>query len=262
MQTISVFSLDGNNHYGQFESLDFDISIAEVDGASGAASDELAIETKRSTTVNFSLKVDNGSGAPMTSAQISTESVDGRSLIGVCKSFSLAVNNRTEDGSGHGNLDTYPVATRRKVTAQMSEVVDFATATPELVVAANSNTSADRQMVVDWNFGGTRVTMPMLLTKATEADSEGALTKVSASFSKAGAITAPATGTNIYAVALIGDALITCVWTRIASDGTERTVTATGVITSLNVSCEDGQIVKASGTLEIQGPATIVEESA
>jgi hypothetical protein len=36
-----------------------------------------------------------------------------------------------------------------------------------------------------------------------------------------------------------------------------RTYSATGVITSLTISVEDGQIVKASGTIELQGPLTI-----
>lgn len=255
-QQLTAFTLDGNNHLAHIESADFDQSITEVDGASGAASDESATEVKRGTTFNFNLKVDNGSGAPMTSAQISTETVDARSTIGVCKSFSIAVNNRTEDGSGHGNLDMYPVAVRRKVTAQLTEVVDLSGTTPDLITASNSNTPADRAMIIDLNFGAARVTMPTRLTKAQESDSEGALTKINASFSKSGAITTPSSGTNIYAVALIGDALITVSWQKtIGSD--VRTYSATGVITSLTVSVEDGQIVKASGSIELQGPLTI-----
>jgi hypothetical protein len=262
MQLLTLFTLDGNNHLGQIEAHDFDISISEVDGSSGAASDEVSTEVKRSSTHNFTLKVDNGSGAPMTSAQIATESVDGRSLIGLCKSFSLSVNNRIEDGSGHGNLDTYPVATKRKVMASMSEVIDYGgESTPELITAANSSDPADRAMIVSWLFGaGITVTMPTRLTKATKSDSDGSLTKVDASFSKAGPITAPVSGTSVFAVALIGDALVTAQW--VETDGVnDTTYTVTGVITSLTITSEDGQIVKATGTIDIQGPAAIVEDA-
>lgn len=259
MQQISAYTLDGTNYLGQLTAHDFDIAISEVDGSGGAASDEIATEVQRATTYNFSLNVFNGSAAPMTSAQIATETVDGRDVKGVCKTFTVAVNNRTEDGAGHGDLDTYPVATKRKVTVNMAEVIDLATVTPELIEAANSATPADRQMVVSIIFGeGITLTMPMQLNKAQESESNGALTKVDASFSKRGAITSPVSGTTIYHVALIGDALVSLVWTKTIG-ATDRTYSAVGVISSLTITVEHGQITKAQGTLAIQGPATIAE---
>lgn len=258
MQQITVYTLDGTNHLGDLQTADIDISLASLDGSGGAASDEMAIETKRSSRHNFTLNVQNGSGAPMTSNQIALLDVGGASKLGFTKSFTLAVSTKTDDGSGIGDDDTCPVALKRKVSGSIRELVPLSAATPDLIDRANSNTPADRQFVVDVNLGAVRFTLPVLLTKATQSENNGAFTTIDASFEKRGAITSPSSGTSIYAVAFIGDALLTMVFTK--TNGTVATTyTASGVVSSLSVSVEDGQIVKASGTIDIQGPITIAE---
>lgn len=260
LQQLGVYTLDGNNHLGQITSAGFEISIQTQDGSSGASSDESATETKRSTSHNFTLKVDNGSGAPMTSAQIATLSIGGGTRIGIAKSYTMSVSNKAEDGSGIGNLDTCPVALKRKVSGQVREMVPYNIATPDLIDRANSNTPADRNVIVSCNFGAATLTYPAKLNKAGLSENDSTLTMVDASFEKNGAVTTPSSGTNIFAVAFIGDALVTVVHT-LANDTDEVEYSAVGVITSLVVQVEDGQIVSATGTIDIQGPMTITEEA-
>lgn len=259
MQQLAVYSLDGTSYLGRIESAGFDIDLSTSDGGSGAASREDHVELKRTSRHDFTLKVENGSGAPMTSAQIATETVGGSSLVGIAKTFTIGTSIRNNDGSGHGNLDTCPVAIRSVVTASVRKMIPLNVPVDTWFSWANSNTPTDRQKEVSINFGAKTVTFPGLLRKVKKTTSEGELDMIDAEFVQRGALTAPSSGTDIYMVAFAGDARVSLIANK-NYDGGNMTYSADGNIESLVVTVEDGQIVKAVGQVWIEGPFTLTDD--
>lgn len=265
IQNLSVYTLDGNNHLAEIESAGFEITLQTVDIGSAASSDELAKDVKRSASHDFTLKTGNGAGDVMSADEIATFTIDAVTMIGIAKSFTVSQQTKTVDGSGIGNLDTCPVAVRRKVTAQCRKMHAINVTIDDWMEMANSTTKSDRHVDISINFGANTITGPFMLQQCKHSLQEADMDMIDASFEKRGALTSPSSGTDIYNVAFAGDALVTVVATidsftfpAGANNGTQ-TYTATGVITNLTVSVEDGQIVKTTGTIEIQGPMTISE---
>lgn len=255
MKLLSAYSLDGTNFLGQLESASLGIQIATNEARAGGSGISLPVEGKRTTRHSFSLFVNNGAGARMSSNQITVAQAESvGDLLGIGKSFSVQMNVSNYDGSGFGEQDVCPVAGFRSFDVTAKKILPLSVGVDDWLTWVKSSDPTDREMTVSFGFGDLTFTQVMRLISATKTDNNDDLTMIEAKWTSDGVLpTSPATG--FYYTVFADDALLSLIQSNAYDDAGSLDGTAswsgTGLVTSFGVSVEDGSVVKANGELII-----------
>lgn len=247
---VSAFSLDGTSMLGLFQALDFEIEPTLQDGRGGADAYAFNQMTKRRSRHTFEILQD-GSGQRTTNLDVTLFTVGATAMLGQLKSGSLRVTNNHGDGSGLADYDEYPNAFDSVLEIQGQFLIPSADSAIALMGDANSDTLSDRNKTVSVTVGGIAYVAPMILGAVKHSVKRSDFQMLDITLTSRGSATGP-TGSNLYVTAITGDALIT-----VAATTGAGAYGGTGIISSLDVTLQDGQIVSNSGTVDLQGKWTI-----
>lgn len=245
-----TYALDAQSYLGELQVFGIDLNATEVETHGLADGHAFTQVTKRAAVHRFELMKDN-SGPKLTNLHVATWTPDGSALIGDLESGNVRLTIPVADGSGIKDPFEYPnfVGARRiEISADM-KILANATSVP-ILTDARSTTEADWNMAnVLLSFGtGMVFDLPMVLTNAGHSFERDGLQMVKANYKLRGTPATVPTATTLYDVAFGGDGII-----GLSSNVGFDTWTGTGLVTSLDISFANRQVVKVTGELAIQG---------
>jgi hypothetical protein len=247
---VTAWTLDSADFLGLFQALDFEIEPTLQDGRGGASASAFNQMTKRRSRHAFEILQD-GSGQRTTNLDVTLFTVGATAMLGQLKSGSLRILNNHGDGSGLADKDEFPNAMDCSIEVQASFLIPSADSAIALMADANNDTLSNRNKTVSITVGGIAYVVPMILGTAKHSAKRSDFQMLDITLSSRGAATGP-TGSNLYVSTVTGDALIT-----VAATTGAGAYAGTGLISSLDVSLQDGQIVSNSGVIDMQGKWTI-----
>lgn len=247
---MSAYTLDGTSMLGIFQALSFDIEPTLQDGRGGASAYEFNQMTKRRARHTFEILQD-GSGQRTTNLDVTLFTVGATAMLGQLKSGSIRLTNNHGDGSGLADYDEYPNAFDSSLEIDGMFLIPSVDSAIALMGDANSDTLSNRNKTVSVTVGGVAYVAPMIIGTASHSSRRSDFQMLNITLRSRGSATGPAAA-DLYTSAVTGDALIT-----VAATSGAGAYGGTGIISSLDVRLEDGQIVSNSGTIDIQGKWTI-----
>lgn len=248
----AVYSLGGQNLLALLEMAKIGIAIDSVDAAGLANTDEYQIPVKRASTHDFTVYQLNASNVPDTNLDISVWNVAGTVYLGSVKSGAINGSIRTKDVEGIAAFDKVP-AFRRRATEVTTDRMVFSTS---LVGAMASGAASSLSVLVSITYGTQTFTQQMLMTAGTLTIQGEETTMENITF-KAQQVASSPSDSSLLGV-YFGSAQLALMLETAASGGEQFSTSGgvLGLITRLNVSFAAGAIVKAEGTLAIQGALT------
>lgn len=247
---LSAYTLDSQDYLGELQVFGLDIGATEAESHGLAAVSAYTQVTKRNAVHRFELLKDN-SGPKLANLDMTVWTPDGVAMIGDLESGSIRLTVPIGDGSGLADKFEYPnvVGARRiEITAE-TKVLSNATAVTML-------TDARSTTVTDWNMANVLATfgtgmafdLPMVLASVGHSFERDGLQMVKATYKLRGTPGTVPTAITLYSVAFSGDGLIS-----LSAAAGFDTWSGTGVVTSLDIAFGNGQLLKVSGELAIQG---------
>lgn len=264
MQQITVYTLDGLDYIGDIQSTTLGVELARLEASSGVSSVAIAEEGKRTTKHAFEVLM-NKSGARFDTAQMSVASVGGGSILGITKSGSINMQIKQADGSGWGDKDYCPSGIRKTFEVTLKKMVPIDVRLDDWLKWSLSATKSDRVVAVSIDCGSFTFTCNMRLMSAQEVKSAENLATLDVKLSATAQPSSPTGSGTIWAIAYAGDSLLSLVETNQAFNATTgvlvgtQTKSGTGLVESLGVTIEDGQILKSSGSLILQPDRSVVQ---
>ena len=253
-EAVTVYTLESGDVLGIMDMTEITSSAKAVNGKGWDTPYAFNQIGKRTTKWAFTLKQE-GTNQRVTSLDTTVLTIGGAAFLADTKSFSVSISNSGKDGSGVADLDEFPTFVGTSVTVSLTLMVPVASTTCTMMTAAESDTLADRNIVVACTVGGIAFSAPMFLESVKHSVKDEDLQTFEVSLSLRGTPTGP-TGQGLLAAALTGDALCTAV----LKSGVGG-YSATGLIESFDFKIEDGAIVTNSGTLWLQGKSGYAAEA-
>lgn len=248
--SVSAYSLDSNDHLADLQMADFLSSVTKVETHGLAATLSRTQVAKISGKHDFEILVDN-SGPKRTGLDVSVWNPAGSSLLGELQSGTLKLTIPTADGSGIADKATYAnVVGARRITLDTEGFIPSSTSLHALLTKSVSSTITDRDLsTVLLTLGSPLAfSLVMVLTDVSNNVSRDAIQSLKAAFELAGSVNTVPGSTTVWGVAFSGDGLLT-----LSANVGHGTFAGTGVVTDLSVSFANGQVTKASGSLDMQG---------
>ncbi len=251
--SVSAYSLDGNDHLADLQVFGVDLGASLVETQGMAATYSRSQVTKISGKHNFEILVDN-SGPKRTGLDVSVWNPAGSSLLGELQSGSLKLNIPNKDGSGIADKFTYAnIVGARRITLDTESFIPSSTSLHALLTKAVSSTITDRDLsTVLLTLGSPLAfSLVMVLGDVGNSANRDDIQALKASFALAGSVNTVPGSTTLWGVAFAGDGLIT-----LSGNVGHGTFAGTGCISDLTVSFGNGEVTKATGTLDMQGAVT------
>jgi len=251
--SASAFSLDGNDHLADLQVFGLDLGVTSVETHGVAATYARNQVTKISGKHNFEILVDN-TGPKRTNLDVSVWNPAGSSLLGELQSGSIKLTIPSKDGSGIADKFTYAnIVGARRITIDTESFIPSSTSLHALITKAVSSTLSDRDMATVLLTLGSPLafSLNMVLGDVGNSFSRDDIQALKASFLLAGSVTTVPGSTTLWGVAFAGDGLIS-----LSANVGHGTFAGTGAITDLTVAFANGEVTKASGTLDMQGAVT------
>jgi hypothetical protein len=250
---MSAFTLDGNDHLADLRNVEWGADVQTEMGHGIDSQETKACPVKVDSSLDFEMFL-AGTGCPHGGTSLTALTVDAENLLAATSSFSVGIRIGNVPADGVADLKKSRAATTRTVTYTFDVKIAVAATTVGVmasILGATESTLSDLVMSVSLVFAGTTYTQECVVKSCKhKAIRDGIQTYTIVLESRAKA-TAPASGTGVIAVALIGDALLTVV-----SDSEAGQYGGTLLLESLSFGVQNGQLGSINGSGFFQGGVT------
>lgn len=251
--SCSAYTLDAQAYLGELAVFGIALEATEQETHGLAATSAYTQIVKKAAVHRFELMKDN-SGPKLTNLDVSVWNPDGSSLLGNLKSGNVKLSIPIGDGSGLADVFQYPnVVGARRIEITTEELIASGSSTVSAATDAKSTT------VADWDRANVLLTLdsdvafdlPMVLGAIEHSFQRDGVQMFKATYKLKGTPATVPTAITLYSVAFSGDFFIT-----LSANTGAGTWGGTGVVTSLDIAFADGQVVKVTGEIALQGAPT------
>lgn len=250
---VSAFTLDGTNLLASLTDLTFTGQVLSEMGHGINTQETKACPQKLDSRCSFTINV-AGSNCPKDGLSLTAMSVDAENVLATNQSFTMSISVASQRTDGNADWNTYRTATERTVTYTFDWQVASAAASIGQITSmlgSTASTLSDLVMAVSVGFGGTTYTQNCLIKSADHTMTRGGIQTYKTVLESRELASAPASGTDVIAVALIGDALLT-----VAADTDAGTYDGVILIESVELTVSNGSLAKITGSGFFQGAVT------